>query len=207
MNKYLHTKFTTILLSFLCLMCKTAFTSENILIFGDILSSGYGISIEDSWTELLAKKITKRNPDISVINRSISGETTSGGVRRLPKVLSKLSPKIVVLELGSNDALRGLPLNQTKLNLAKMVELSKTNGAKPLIIGMQIPPNYGKAYSEKFFDIFKQIADDTKIPIVPFMLQGFAEDRNFFLADQIHPNERAQKRILENIWKELEPLL
>ena len=207
MNKYLDSKFSILLLGFLCLLCKSAYTSEKILIFGDSLSSGYGISIEDSWTELLTKKIKKRKSTLSVVNRSISGETTSGGIRRLPKLLSKISPHIVIIELGANDALRGLPLSQTKKNLKKMVELSKRNGAKPLIIGMRIPPNYGKAYSEKFFNIFKQIAIEKKIAIVPFMFKGFAENRDYFLTDQIHPNEKAQRIILENIWGELEPLL
>ena len=160
MNKYLDNKFSILLLGFLCLLCKSAYTSEKILIFGDSLSSGYGISIEDSWPELLTKKIKKRKSILSVINRSISGETTSGGIRRLPKLLSKISPHIVIIELGANDALRGLPLSQTKKNLKKMVELSKRNGAKPLIIGMRIPPNYGKAYSEKFFNILSSLLFD-----------------------------------------------
>lgn len=207
MNKYLDSKFSILLLGFLCLLCKSAYTSEKILIFGDSLSSGYGISIEDSWTELLTKKIRKRKSTLSVVNRSISGETTSGGIRRLPKLLSKLSPQIVIIELGANDALRGLPLSQTKKNLKKMVELSKKSGAKPLIVGMRIPPNYGKVYSEKFFNIFKQVAIEKKIAIVPFMFEGFAEDREYFLNDQIHPNEKAQRKILENIWEELEPLI
>ena len=207
MNKYLDSKFSILLLGFLCLLCKSAYTSEKILIFGDSLSSGYGISIEDSWTELLTKKINKRKSTLSVVNRSISGETTSGGIRRLPKLLSKLSPQIVIIELGANDALRGLPLSQTKKNLKKMVELSKKSGAKPLIVGMRIPPNYGKVYSEKFFNIFKQVAIEKKIAIVPFMFEGFAENREYFLSDQIHPNEKAQRKILENIWEELEPLI
>ena len=207
MNKYLDSKFSILLLGFLCLLCKSAYTSEKILIFGDSLSSGYGISIEDSWTELLTKKIKKRKSTLSVVNRSISGETTSGGIRRLPKLLSKLSPQIVIIELGANDALRGLPLSQTKKNLKKMVELSKKSGAKPLIVGMRIPPNYGKVYSEKFFNIFKQVAIEKKIAIVPFMFEGFAENRKYFLNDQIHPNEKAQRKILENIWEELEPLI
>ncbi len=207
MNKYLDSKFSILLLGFLCLLCKSAYTSEKILIFGDSLSSGYGISIEDSWTELLTKKIKKRKSTLSVVNRSISGETTSGGIRRLPKLLSKLSPQIVIIELGANDALRGLPLSQTKKNLKKMVELSIKSGAKPLIVGMRIPPNYGKVYSEKFFNIFKQVAIEKKIAIVPFMFEGFAENREYFLNDQIHPNEKAQRKILENIWEELEPLI
>ena len=207
MNKYLNSKFTILLIGFLCLSCNSAYTSEKILIFGDSLSSGYGISIEDSWTELLTKKIKKRKSTLSVVNRSISGETTSGGIRRLPKLLSKLSPQIVIIELGANDALRGLPLSQTKKNLKKMVELSKKSGAKPLIVGMRIPPNYGKVYSEKFFNIFKQVAIEKKIAIVPFMFEGFAENREYFLNDQIHPNEKAQRKILENIWEELELLI
>lgn len=207
MNKYLDSKFSILLLGFLCLLCKSAYTSEKILIFGDSLSSGYGISIEDSWTELLTKKIKKRKSTLSVVNRSISGETTSGGIRRLPKLLSKLSPQIVIIELGANDALRGLPLSQTKKNLKKMVELSIKSGAKPLIVGMRIPPNYGKVYSKKFFNIFKQVAIEKKIAIVPFMFEGFAENREYFLNDQIHPNEKAQRKILENIWEELEPLI
>jgi acyl-CoA thioesterase-1 len=171
------------------------------------LSSGYGISIENSWTKLLGKKIKERNLSLTIVNSSISGETTSGGIRRLPKLLSKFSPSIVIIELGANDALRGLPLKQTKKNLTSMVDLSKKNGAKPLLVGMRIPPNYGKSYSDNFFEIFGQIAVETKIPIVPFMFKGFSTDKNFFLEDQIHPNEKAQIKILENIWGELEPLL
>jgi len=207
MNKHLNNILKVSLLIAVTILSKTTLGNQNLLIFGDSLSSGYGISMKNSWPKLLDNKIKEKQLSLTIINRSISGETTSGGIRRLPKLLSEFSPSIVIIELGANDALRGLSLKQTKKNLTTMVELSKKIGSKPLIVGMRIPPNYGKAYSERFFNMFGQIAMETEIPIVPFMFKGFATDKNFFLNDQIHPNEKAQRKILENIWGELELLL
>tara|TARA_A100001011_G_C14000633_1_gene711227 strand:+ start:76 stop:699 length:624 start_codon:yes stop_codon:yes gene_type:complete len=196
-------------LLFFYVLCisKIAFSYENILILGDSLSAGYGIGIESSWTKLLDKKLKKERFLFNVINRSISGETTAGGIRRLPKLLSITKPKIVILELGANDGLRGLDLNQTKNNLSQMVNLIKKIGAKTLLIGIRIPPNYGQRYSKKFYNQFEEIASEKKIVLLPFMFKGFGKKKEYFLEDQIHPNKAAQKKILINVWDKLKTML
>ena len=207
MNKYTFYYFNAILFVIFFSFNQIVFGKENLLIFGDSLSSGYGIGIEKSWAKLLSKKMKDKNSPINIINRSISGETTAGGLRRLPKLLEITKPKIVIIELGANDALRGLPLDKTKQNLLFMIEESKKINSKVLLIGLRIPPNYGKAYSSKFYNLFGEIADEKEISLLPFMFDGFGADKSFFLEDQIHPNEKAQTIIFKNIWKMLEPML
>ena len=207
MNKHSLFYFNAILFLLFFSLSQNVLGKENLLIFGDSLSSGYGIGIEKSWTKLLSKKIKDNNSSINIINRSIAGETTAGGLRRLPKLLKITEPKIVILELGANDALRGLPLDRTKQNLSLMIDESKKINSKVLLVGLRIPPNYGKAYSTKFYDLFGEIADEKEISLLPFMFDGFGADKSFFLEDQIHPNEKAQTIIFKNIWEMLEPML
>jgi acyl-CoA thioesterase-1 len=178
-----------------------------ILVVGDSLSAEYGLPRDTGWVRLLADRIAREGAQYSVVNASISGETTSGGRTRLPQLLQQHRPAIVVLQLGANDGLRGLPLAAMRDNLAAMVAASRAAGARVLLIGMRIPPNYGRDYSQRFAAVYAQLARDEKLPLVPFLLDGFAEDLAYFQADRIHPSERAQPRMLETVWPQLEPLL
>jgi acyl-CoA thioesterase-1 len=157
--------------------------------------------------KLLSNRLAKEAVQYSVVNASISGETTSGGRTRLPQLLQQHRPSIVVLQLGANDGLRGLSLASMQENLAAMVRAGRGAGARVLLIGMRIPPNYGRQYSERFAAIYAKLARDEKLALVPFLLDGFAENLEYFQADRIHPNERAQPRMLETVWPTLAPLL
>ena len=178
-----------------------------ILVFGDSLSAEYGLPRGTGWVRLLSDRLAKEAAQYSVVNVSISGETTSGGRTRLPQLLQQYRPAVVVLQLGANDGLRGLPLASMRDNLAAMIRASRGEGARLLLIGMRIPPNYGREYSERFASIYSQLAREEKVAAVPFLLDGFAEDLDYFQADRIHPNERAQPRMLETVWPQLAPLL
>jgi acyl-CoA thioesterase-1 len=178
-----------------------------ILVFGDSLSAEYGLPRDTGWARLLADRLAKEAAQYSVVNASISGETTSGGRTRLPKLLQQHRPSVVVLQLGANDGLRGLSLASMRENLAAMVEASRGAGAQVLLVGMRIPPNYGRDYSERFTGVYAQLAREKKVALVPFLLDGFADDLAYFQADRIHPNERAQPRMLETVWAGLAPLL
>ncbi len=178
-----------------------------ILVFGDSLSAEYGLPRDTGWVKLLSDRLAKEAPQYSVVNASISGETTSGGRTRLPQLLQQHRPSIVVLQLGANDGLRGLSLASMQENLAAMARAGRGAGARVLLIGMRIPPNYGRQYSERFAAIYAQLARDEKLALVPFLLDGFAENLEYFQADRIHPNERAQPRMLEKVWPTLAPLL
>jgi acyl-CoA thioesterase-1 len=178
-----------------------------ILVFGDSLSAEYGLPRDTGWARLLADRLAKEAAQYSVVNASISGETTSGGRTRLPKLLLQHRPSVVVLQLGANDGLRGLSLASMRENLAAMVEASRGAGAQVLLVGMRIPPNYGRDYSERFTGVYAQLAREKKVALVPFLLDGFADDLAYFQADRIHPNERAQPRMLETVWAGLAPLL
>lgn len=178
-----------------------------ILVFGDSLSAEYGLPRDTGWARLLADRLAKEAAQYSVVNASISGETTSGGRTRLPKLLQQHRPSVVVLQLGANDGLRGLSLASMRENLAAMVEASRGAGAQVLLVGMRIPPNYGRDYSERFTGVYAQLAREKKVALVPFLLDGFADDLAYFQADRIHPNERAQPRMLESVWAGLAPLL
>lgn len=154
--------------------------------------------------------LAKQAPKHRVVNASISGDTTSGGLSRLPSVLRQHRPHVVVIELGANDALRGLPLNATQDNLTRMVSTAQEAGARVLLLGMQVPPNYGPDYTQKFAALFKQVARSQNVPLVPFFLQGVADvpdAAQMFQADRIHPNASAQARMLHNVWPELQKLL
>ncbi|ARP82122.1 arylesterase [Bordetella genomosp. 8] len=179
---------------------------KTILVVGDSLSAEYGIARGTGWVPLLGRRLAQEYPGWSVANASISGDTTSGGLTRLPALL-KQRPAIVILELGSNDALRGLPLAMTEQNLTAMARQASQAGAKVLLVGMQIPPNYGRAYADQFRELFVKVAAAENAGLVPFLMDGIATDREMFQPDGIHPNEQGQPRLLENVWGGLEPML
>jgi acyl-CoA thioesterase-1 len=184
--------------------------ADVILVLGDSLSAEYGLTRGLGWVALLEKRLATKKSDARVINASISGDTTSGGRSRLPALLAKHKPNIVVIELGGNDALRGLPLTLTQDNLQAMTQNAKNAGAKVLLLGMQVPPNYGQAYAMQFAMTFVDIAKQNKAGLVPFLLKGVADvpdsDR-WFQADRIHPIDAAHPLILVNVWPELKKLL
>jgi acyl-CoA thioesterase-1 len=188
-------------------MALAAHAQPVLLIFGDSLSSGYGLPQNQGWVALLADRLQQEKFDYRVVNASISGETTLGGAKRLEAVLAQHRPAIVVIELGGNDGLRGLSLAATRQNLEKMIRVARGAGAKPVVVGMQLPPNYGAAYTGKFQALFGEVARQERVPLVPFMLAGFGEKRELFQADGIHPTAAAQPLILDNIWPVLQPLL
>lgn len=175
--------------------------------FGDSLSSAYGIAAQRGWVALLADKLQRERLDYSVVNASISGETTAGGVSRLPRVLARHKPAVVILELGGNDGLRGLPVPEMKKNLAAMISMSRKAGAVVLLVGMRVPPNYGPEYMQDFAAAFSDLARSRKPALVPFLLDGMAEDLSHFQPDRIHPTEAAQPILLDNVWKSLRALL
>jgi len=184
-----------------------AHAAPNILVFGDSLSASYGIAANRGWVTLLAERLKRERLDYSVVNASISGETTAGGVARLGKMLDVHRPAVVVLELGANDGLRGLPVAAMKKNLSAMITMGQKAGAKVLLVGMRLPPNYGPQYTDAFDGAFAEVAKAHKAPLLPFLFEGFGEKRELFLEDRIHPNEQAQPLLLENVWKGLRPLL
>ena len=167
----------------------------------------YGIKRGTGWVPLLSARLSEQYPKYKVVNASISGDTTSGGVARLPALLRQHEPAVVVLELGSNDALRGLPLNMTEQNLRTMAQAARKAEADVVIVGMQIPPNYGRDYTQRFAQVFPTVAKDEKARLVPFLMEGIATNRAMFQADGIHPNEDAQAQLLDNVWPALRPLL
>ena len=181
--------------------------SSKLLIMGDSLSAEYGIPRGTGWVKLLENRLKKKYPEIQVINASISGETTLGGQMRLASLLKNYQPKVVVIELGANDGLRGLQLTATEQNLRQMIQASKQSGAKVLLLGMRIPPNYGQDYTNKFFGIYGKLATSEQVELLPFFLDRVATRMDLFQADRIHPNMTAQSIMLENVWPKLEPLL
>ena len=188
----------------------TSVTSTTILVVGDSLSAEYGLARGRGWVALLQARLAQKKIAANVVNASISGDTTSGGRSRLPSLLSQHKPTLVILELGANDALRGLPLDMTRKNLAEMAHAATAAGAKVLVVGMQVPPNYGRKYSDEFFELFSSVAKSEGAALVPFMLQGVADGANataMFQADRLHPKEAAHPIILNNIWPTLERLL
>ncbi len=185
-------------------MCHAA----TILVFGDSLSAGFGLRNQDeAWASLLQKRLDTSGYRYTVVNASVSGETTAGGRTRLPAALAQHKPAIVILELGANDGLRGLPLKPMQENLSEMVRLAKKSGAKVVVVGMRLPPNYGPDYTEKFRNTFADVAKAEGTPLVPFLMEGFAQTNTYFQADGLHPTAAAQPRVLDNIWPALKPLL
>ena len=198
----------SIALSALLLIALPVLASQNtVLVLGDSLSAAYGVPSETAWVELLRDRIESQDLDWTVVNASIGGETTDGGLRRLPGLLEAHDPTIVVIELGGNDGLRGFPPNVIESNLANMIEQVRNTGATPLLVGMQIPPNYGQRYTTMFADIFPTLSDRYNTPLVPFFLDGIYDQDGLMQGDGIHPTEEAQPRLLDNIWPKLEPLL
>ena len=187
-----------------------AATPDKILIVGDSLSAEYGLRRGTGWVPLLEKQLANDKIPAKVINASISGDTTSGGRSRLAALLKTHKPSIVVIELGGNDALRGLPLDMTETNLTAMTQAAQKAGAKVLLLGMQVPPNYGGAYGATFSGLFDKVAKAEKVALLPFFLAGVADVPDMaaqFQADRIHPNEEAQPKMLANVWPELKKLL
>ena len=179
-----------------------------ILAFGDSISAGYGLAhVEQGWVELLKTRLKLLGYGYQVINASVSGETTAGGLARLPRALGTHHPKIVILELGGNDGLRALPIPQMRANLTQMVELASAAGAKVLLLGMRMPPNYGQQYTDQFSMVFSELARDKKLPLVPFLLTGISLSPDLLQGDDIHPNAAGQPILLENVWPTLKPLL
>jgi len=181
-----------------------------ILVVGDSLSAEYGLKRGEGWVPLLEKRLAEQKVAATVVNASISGDTTSGGRSRLPGLLAQHRPTLVVLELGANDALRGLPLASTQDNLLQMTKAAQAAGAKVLLIGIQVPPNYGGDYTRRFQAIFGDVAQQTHAALVPFLLAGIADAPNaasLFQADRMHPVAAAQPRVLDNVWPELRKLL
>jgi acyl-CoA thioesterase-1 len=179
-----------------------------ILVFGDSISAGYGLArVEQGWVGMLRAKLKDEGYGYQVVNASVTGETTAGGLARLPRALAMHHPRVVILELGGNDGLRALPIDQMRSNLGKMVDLSVDSGAQVLVLGMRIPPNYGPEFTEKFFAVFADVARDKRAPLVPFLLNDIALSPNLMQADGVHPNELGQPKLLDNIWPGLRPLL
>ena len=184
--------------------------ARRVLVVGDSLSAEYGLPRGTGWVALLEQKLRQEKIDAQIINASISGDTTSGGRTRLPALLKQHQPTHVIVELGGNDALRGLPLDMTRDNLATMLRASRTAGARTLLVGMQVPPNYGRSYAESFATLFAGVAKAEGAALVPFLLAGVADTpqaESLFQADRIHPNAQAQPTLLANVWPALKPLL
>ncbi len=185
-----------------------SYTPENaILVYGDSISAGYGMRADQSWVSLLAKKVQLEEYDYQVVNASVSGETTGGGVVRLEKTLAHHKPSIVVLELGGNDGLRGYPISKIRDNLSRMTRTILDSGAKVLLIGMVLPPNYGRRYTQAFEELFAEVAEQHKIPFLPFLLDGVATPESLMQRDGIHPKPEAQQLLLDDIWPKLEEII
>ena len=188
----------------------TQSTKRSLLVLGDSLSAEYGLARGSGWVALLEKRLAQQKLHLGVVNGSISGDTTSGGRSRLPALLKQHRPGIVIIELGGNDALRGLPLAMTQSNLVEMTRAAKAAGARVLIAGMQVPPNYGRKYGEDFAALFASVAKTEAVALLPFLLKGVADGPDaeaLFQADRIHPKAQAHPRMLDNVWPVLLPLL
>lgn len=187
--------------------CAKMADSGSIVILGDSLSAAYGMEIGESWPSLLQRRLDENGHAYRVFNSSITGDTTQGGLTRLPRLLERHRPDIVILELGGNDGLRGLPLEVTRSNLASMIEQSRAAGAQVLLAEMRIPPNYGRSYAEKFNVTYSELSAEYDVVLLPFLLQDIALEPGLMMDDGIHPTAAAQPVILDMVWAELEPLL
>ncbi|CRM41779.1 MULTISPECIES: arylesterase [Pseudomonas] len=192
----------------LALMCMAQNAAAGtVLIVGDSISAGFGLDTRKGWVALLEQRLKQEGFDDKVVNASISGDTSAGGLARLPAALAAHKPDVVVIELGGNDGLRGQPPAQLKQNLASMIQASQDSGAKVLLLGMQIPPNYGKRYVDAFARVFGEVAEEKKVALVPFFLEGVGGHSDLMQADGLHPAVAAQGKLLENVWPTLKPLL
>lgn len=178
-----------------------------VMVLGDSISAAYGIQIEQGWVKLLESKITHEYPHAKLVNESISGDTTAGGLDRLPAALNRNHPNWVLLELGANDGLRGLAPEVMKQNLVSIIQASQKTGAKVILLGVRIPPNYGKRYTEMFYSVYPQLATEFKLPFLPFIMEDVALNKDLMQADGLHPNAAAQPLIAEKIWQTLRPKL
>lgn len=184
-----------------------ATAAPTILVYGDSLSAAYGIPRDQGWVELLQRRLNEQGYSHRVANASVSGETTSGGLSRIDATLQETRPDLVIIELGANDGLRGLPVADMKRNLVSMIKAARQQRAEVMLLGMRIPPNYGPVYTREFTNTFQQVASEYKLPLVPFFLDGVAGQRDLILDDGLHPSAAAQGKLLDNVWEELEPML
>jgi acyl-CoA thioesterase-1 len=191
----------------LALLCGLPAVAATILVYGDSLSAGYGLARGADWPALLQQRLSERRADYKVANASISGETTLGGANRIEQALREHRPAITIVALGANDGLRGASVESMRVNLERIIEAARRAHSQVLLVGMQIPPNYGPQYTEKFRRSYGEIARAKRIPLVPFLLEGFADQREMFQNDQLHPVAAAQPLILETVWKGLGPML
>lgn len=198
-------KLITGLFCLLMSVCSWAQVNPVILVLGDSLSAEYGLPRGTGWVSLLENQLVKDKSPWTVFNASISGETSSGGLTRLPALLSQKKPGIVIIELGANDALRGLPINQTEGNLRKMIQMSKKMGAQVMLFGIQIPSNYGQTYTKQFKNLYPQLASQESTELLPFFLEGVATKPEYFQADRLHPNVEAQSIMFKNVWGSMAP--
>jgi len=196
-----------ILLASLLLLLSLPSWGGTILVFGDSLSAGYGVATGSGWVDLLRQRLQDKGLAYQVVNASISGETSAGGLSNIGAALSRHRPEILILELGANDGLRGLSLKAMKSNLSSIIRQAKTAGARVLLLGMQMPPNYGPRYTERFSAIYGELAAEQQLPLVPFLLQKVALDPSLMQADNLHPNTKGQPLLLETVWPVLRPLL
>ncbi len=198
----------SVLIGVFCLFISNlteAHANPVVLVMGDSLSAEYGLPRGAGWVKLLEEQLRQEASPWIVFNASISGETTAGGLTRLSALLQQKKPGIVLIELGANDALRGLSIDATEKNLLKMIQLSKNSGARVLLFGMQIPPNYGQEYTKKFKDLYSRLATQEKIEFLPFFMSGIASNPDLFQADNIHPNSKAQPLLYKNVWGAMAP--
>jgi acyl-CoA thioesterase-1 len=185
----------------------TAAAEKSILVMGDSLSAAYGIPRNRGWVALLEERLKREHPDYIVVNASISGETSGGGRARLRPLLQRHRPAVMILELGANDGLRGMPIAHIRTNLAAMIREAQAGGARVLLAGIKMPPNYGELYTQGFEALFRELAKTHRTALVPFLLEDFADKPELFLPDRLHPAEAAQPLMLERVWRALPPLL
>jgi acyl-CoA thioesterase-1 len=208
MKDRLWRKLAAALLSLSLAAPSSSFASQGtILVYGDSLSAAYGIGQKEGWVSLLQDRLRKSGPDYTVANASISGETSSGGATRIASALERYRPKVVIVELGANDGLRGLPVSQMKQNLSRIIEAARKSGSKVLLVGMKMPPNYGDAYNRAYESAFRELAQQHRVALLPFLLEPIGDRRNLFQADQLHPTAEAQPLLLESVWRALRTLL
>lgn len=178
-----------------------------LLVMGDSLSAAYGLAASEGWVSLLGERLAAEHPQWTVVNASISGETTSGGVARIDTALAEHQPSLLLIELGANDGLRGLPMDLSQANLERMIVTAKAADAEVMLVGMEIPPNYGPEYTAQFRTMYSTLAQRHELPLLPFLLEPIARDRDAFQPDNLHPVAEVQSRILDHVWSVLEPLL
>lgn len=205
--RQLAAQFSLVLLLFIPVGAAQADTSETLLVLGDSISAAYGINEEQGWVQLLRERLQEKGKKVRVVNASISGETTSGGLTRLPRLMQEYSPRWLIVELGGNDGLRGYPPQTLQRNLMEMVKLAKNSGAEVLLLGMRIPPNYGRAYTNAFAAVYPKVAKSEQVGLVPFFLETVALEDGAMQSDGIHPTAKAQPALLEHVWPCVESLL